>query len=51
MYDRIKDLLIGEEKREKMAPNKVIKQRLEAKRALDDKIKKLMTPKDKNEKK
>ena len=47
MYDRIKDLLIGEEKREKLASNKVIKQRLAAKKAMDANIKKIMTPKTK----
>lgn len=45
MYDRIRDLLIGEEKRQKMASNKVIKQRLAAKQAMDANIKKIMTPK------
>lgn len=38
------------EKRERMAPTEVIKQRLEAKKALDDKIKKMFSPKPAEEK-
>ena len=42
MYDRLRDLLIGEQeepKREKMASTKTIIKRLDAKKAMEDNIK------------